>query len=460
MRFRLKITLGFISMSIVLLGLTSMAIYYLFAQSREDVFYERLSNKALTTAKLLIDVEEVDKDLLQKIEKNTPGSLPYEYIAIINSGNLVIYESDSTHRRPADATLIGRARREGLVFFEEKEGGLEGLAMRYDQVGEDGMVILANAKDLYGKSRLKALRNILGGVFFLGLLASMLAGALFADQMTVPIRRLMNQIHKIGADNLEIRLENQQGKDEVSQLSSAFNGLLDRLERAFAVQRQFIANASHEIRTPLSAVLGNLDVLILKEREKEEYKSTLVRVHAEIRQLHRLFEQLMLLTEAGSEVLTKTFAPVRIDDILWDAHEKWAKKNSNLEISIQFDGHFDTADHLMVHGNPDLLASAIGNLLENAAKYSKPSTANLLVKSQPGGIVIEFTNPVDSPIQPGPEWFEPFFRDPAHKGIPGHGLGLPLSRQIARIHKGDLIMYLPGARQVAFSLFLPTLAGH
>lgn len=136
---------------------------------------------------------------------------------------------------------------------------------------KERIVIFVAAIDLYGFKKLSTLSWILIIVFIAGLILVYFAGRIFADRAVQPILKVMLQVDGIGVSNLNARLEEGSGKDEIARLSATFNKLLERLETSFKVQKSFIANASHELNTPLTVITGQLEVVLMKARTNQEY---------------------------------------------------------------------------------------------------------------------------------------------------------------------------------------------
>jgi signal transduction histidine kinase len=133
------------------------------------------------------------------------------------------------------------------------------------------------------------------------LLAVATAGGVFlAGRALEPIDRITCIAQAIGAGNLTGRLGLRPRDDEVGRLAATFDGMLDRLERAFAQQRQFVADASHELRTPLTIIKGDLDVLLRRRRTPEEYEEVLRGVGEEVTRLGPLVDDLLMLARADS----------------------------------------------------------------------------------------------------------------------------------------------------------------
>ena len=131
--------------------------------------------------------------------------------------------------------------------------------------------------------------------------------------------------------------------------------MLSRLEKAFRVQKSFIANASHEFRTPLTVITGQLEVVLMKARSNEEYKNTLLSVLDEIKDLNLLSNKLLLLAQTSAKQNNLNFSPVRIDDVLWKAQREILNRNEKITIEINFGEGIDDDSKLTVSGNELLL---------------------------------------------------------------------------------------------------------
>src|SRR5690349_5831602 len=120
MNIRAKLTLIFFSLVIVVLTAISLSIYFFSSNHREVDFYRRLKNRAVNTAKVLVEVEEMNADLLQRMERNNPASLPDQHIVIYDKLNQVLYSSEGTHTVPVDAVLMARIRQQHELRYEYK----------------------------------------------------------------------------------------------------------------------------------------------------------------------------------------------------------------------------------------------------------------------------------------------------------------------------------------------------
>lgn len=461
MQIRKKLTYRFISIVALILLFSSLAIYLSSADYRRDDFYNRLLNKARNTAKLLIEVEEVDAELLQRIEEDNPMSLPEEKIIIYNYKNEQIFSTDKENELKVDQALIDEIRLEGEIRYVK--GGHEVVGFMFTDT-YDRFVVIAAGKDIYGLRKLANLRNILLLVFASSIIIVSISGWIYAGRALAPISKLVERVNSISITSLNLRLDEGHSQDEISQLAHTFNKMLDRLEKAFKMQKNFIANASHELRTPLTAITGQLEVELMQERTKDQYRQTMASVLEDMKNLNTISNRLLLLAQASSETSRVDFAPLRIDDVLWQVRQELLKRHSNYHINIHFDEGLEEEEQLTVIGNQQLLKTALSNLMENGCKYSENHSVEVLVEPTRDSLLLKFS---DRGIGIAPDdlkhIFEPFHRGHNALGYKGHGIGLSLVERIVHLHGGEVSVKSHPGKGSSFKLKLPyhrPLEGH
>lgn len=454
MQIRQKLTFQFIALVAIILLLSSIATYYFSADYRKDEFYDRLLNKATNTAKLLIEIEEVDSDLLKKMEKDNPISMPEEKIIIFDYSDNIIYTTDEEQTIKITQEILDDIRLDGEKRFKQGNSELLGFLFidKYDR-----FVVIISAVDVYGLQKLKNLRMVLAIVFIICIVLVFLAGKIFAGRVLRPISEIINQVDNISITSLNLRLDEGNKKDEISQLSATFNSMLSRLESAFKMQKDFISNASHELRTPLTTITGQLEVVMLNERSVEEYKASISSVLDDMKNLNTISNRLLLLAQASSETAEATFVPIRIDEIIWQAQTELLKRNPGYQIKISFDESIDDDKMLTIIGNDQLIKTAVTNLIENGCKYSHNNTVEVKIKTNESNINIEFIDkgigiePIDLP-----HIFEPFRRGKNTAPFKGHGIGLSLVERIVKMHNGDISVISEINKGSSFCLSIPS----
>ena len=288
------------------------------------------------------------------------------------------------------------------------------------------------------------------------LVAALLAGYLLAARTASPLRRFAATAAEVDGGDLTPRLDSRPADaEELRTLAEAFNHMLDRLDLAFAQQRQFVSDASHELRSPLTAIRGQLEVLA---RNDSPSAADVRRVEAmtmrEIRRVERLVDDLLALARLDEGVGLE-LREVQVAVFLGDLAA--AEPNEGTEIgqlaagSIQLD--------------PDLLAQVVRNLLANAHRHAGPDgRVALSARAADQGLIVTVDD--DGPGIPPTERervFDRFHRSEAarDRASGGSGLGLGIARSILARHGGRIWIEdspLGGAR-VSFALpgFRPTM---
>jgi hypothetical protein len=253
-----------------------------------------------------------------------------------------------------------------------------------------------------------------------------------------------------GLSNLKERVPVPEPQDEIRELAETFNGLLERMENAFASQDRFVSNASHQLKTPLTILKGELDMLRKRQASPEDVAAGLESAAVEINRLIQLVQDLLLLArlEAGQDTITLT--PVRVDEVLLKVVARLQKLATNKEVKLITQFASDEAGSELdveVQGDEDLLDSMFENFIENAIKYAPVGSAvELSMRSHTGAVevVIRDYGP-GIPEELRQKIFERFTRVQPSNIIPGSGLGLSIASEIARLHGVNIELNAPEA---------------
>lgn len=457
MNIRLKLSLQFALLSAGILLLFSLIIYSLSEYQRQQEFYFRLGTRALTTARLLITVEEIDRNLLDIIEKNSVRSLFNETIEVYDYEDNLIY---SRHRKVDSVATFPKYMIAETRQYTEYQGHLgpnECVGLHYRDLKFGNFVVLISAEDRYGWAQIKDLRRVLWQGFSIGLLIILLAGLFFSRRVLAPIAKLNEEISSITAGNLNRRVPIENPRDELGLLASNFNQMLTRLEAAFDVQRQFVSSASHELRTPLMALTSQIQMVLSKTRSPEEYQSILHSLNEDTQKLIALSNGLLVLAQSSLEKQKQLFRPIRVDEIVLNAQNDLVKMHPNYRFSIEYDQLPEEESSLNVNGNETLLRTAFINLMENGCKFSQNHSVKISISFTSREIRIAFADDgIGIPLAEQEYIFRPFYRaSNAQNQTLGNGIGLALSRRIIELHDGALhVQSLPGQGSV-FEVRLP-----
>jgi signal transduction histidine kinase len=436
MTIRKRLTLQFAGIFALILVLFSLVIYYFTSLYRQDDFYKRIEGRAYDTAAHVLEADEVSERARRNNQIRYYRVLPFESVSIYRSDGSLHF-SDGNERLDVAPEILERVKGEGMVQYAQDERQVVGVLYE-DNEGE--FVVLSSSIDAYSLQKLQHLKIILIVGFLGSMVVVLLAGWVFAKQALRPITKVVGEVEQISASDLHLRLSNADGKDELSHLAQTFNNMLDRLELAFEMQSTFVSNASHELRTPLTAMIGELEVALMKPRETDEYQRVLASILEDARLLAELSNGLLQIAQASIDTSKIKLEHLRFDELLWLAHDQSLKRHPGALFNIDFDTLPDDEDRLIVKGNDALLLIAIVNVLENAAKFSPDGEYSTVRLSADNREVI--LQVADKGVGIAPQdlkhVFVPFFRANNVRNITGHGIGLPLAESIIKLHKGSI----------------------
>jgi signal transduction histidine kinase len=268
-----------------------------------------------------------------------------------------------------------------------------------------------------------------------GLLAA-IAGWIVAGRILRPVRQITAAARAASEHNLAQRITLHGPRDELRELADTFDAMLERLDRAFTGQRQFIANASHELRTPLTVMRTAIDVVLAKPAPA---LAELISMCAEIRQAvdhaERLIEALLIL--ARNDQPRALTDPLDLATITEDALDGRAQDDTTITVTL---------DEAPVTGDATLLERLVANLLDNAERYNvtggtitvSTGTVTTSTDTAPAAMLrVVNTGPV-IPADTVERLFLPFTRLDDRTRHDGFGLGLTLVSSIARVHNGTV----------------------
>jgi two-component system, OmpR family, sensor kinase len=288
------------------------------------------------------------------------------------------------------------------------------------------------------------------------LLFSSVGGYWLASRATRPVQTITRTAQAISATDLHRRLNLRQ-RDEMGELATTFDHMLDRLEGAFERQQQFTADASHELRTPLSIVNTEVERVLQRPHTSQEYVQALSIIQQENQRMTQLVTGLLTLARADKGQTRLNREQIDLSEIVVDAAEQLACLAEQNGIEI----HLSDLDELFVCGDRLYLTQLCTNLLENAIKYStglgKRVDIRLDRQQEQARIQIIDEGP-GIEASHLPHIFERFYRvdqSRTHTQSTGSGLGLSIARWIAQEHGGSIqVQSTPGQGSI-FAVCLP-----
>lgn len=434
MKIRTKILTLFAGLTISTILIMSGLVYYFANQHSFEDFYKRLEIRAYLTAKATLPYYESDSVIYNEIREEHLEKLPAEkeYFLQVSADGTVHTNEQLT----LPNSFYQQVRRENKATYREGDRFYEGVLYKSKQ-GLYIVIVSAINKLEY----LSWLRKILiicsvaSSVLLLG------AGIFFSKYILKPIRHMMGQVKSISSRNLHLRLNVDDSGDEINDLAGTFNNMLDRLETAFETQNNFVSNASHELSTPLTAIIGEAELALNKERSSDKYIYALQNILNEAGRLEHITKSLLHLAQTGFDGKKQEWGQIRSDELLFTVKNTIDKLHPGNKVEIDYSLFPEEQEKLIIPGNEQLLELAISNIVMNAIKYSNNEPVSIaLAATEKKNILIIKDQGIGIPAEDLPYIFSPFFRASNTGRFKGYGIGLPLAMNIIRMHKGDIIV--------------------
>jgi methyl-accepting chemotaxis protein len=312
MKIRTKILLVFAGLTISTILIMSILVFYFANQHSFEDFYKRLEIRAYLTAKATLPYYESDSVIYNEIREEHLEKLPAEkeYFLQISSDGVV--HKDEHLSLPN--SFYEQVQRENRATFREGDRFYEGVLYKSKQ----GLyIVIVSAINKYSVEYLGWLRKILIICSVASSVILVAAGMFFSKYILRPIRHMMVQVKSISSRNLHLRLNVDDSGDEINDLAGTFNNMLDRLETAFETQNNFVSNASHELSTPLTAIIGEAELALNKERTPEKYIYSLENILHEAGRLEHITKSLLHLAQTGFDGKKQEWSQIRSDELLF-----------------------------------------------------------------------------------------------------------------------------------------------
>nr|WP_295868069.1 HAMP domain-containing sensor histidine kinase [uncultured Chitinophaga sp.] len=452
MKIRHRLSLQFTLITGIILTGVFILIYLLSAQYIRNSFYKLLQVRALVTAQVYLEKDELTKKKFIEIEKSYRQSIPDESSNIYDEEDQPVFLEKIKYNWPL--SLLNTIRKSGTHRFTFRDK--YGVGMFYpDNQGD--FVVIVTARNKAGEQQLQYLALILVIMLCVSLIVTFLLGQWFASKALQPIQSINRQVKKIRSNNLHMRVEQGRNKDEIDELSGNFNELLQHLEQAFEMQRSFVSNASHELRTPLTTIIGEIEVTLHRERDKAEYINTLGTVLDESEKLKLITDGLLQLTRVDVILTPANTEEIRLDELLWEIQEHWQYKTPPHQADVIMSQLPEDASRLAIRGNRSLLMLALQNVVRNAFKFSYNQPVSLRLSYDANCLVISVS---DKGIGIAPDEldkiFLPLYRAGNAYTFSGYGIGLAMAQRIFQLHQATITVSSVPGEGTTFNIFFPT----
>jgi two-component system, OmpR family, sensor kinase len=513
---RVRLTLWYTGVLALVLVCLSIGTYYLVARTTERrtfISLAEISQGFLTTLqseyKDQLDDKAPDALRAAALESVMEFQLRDHRFAVLDSAGNVLAQNQAlpAPREPAGAASQGEIPGEVLRNLVAGTAGaprrLQDLKLGDEhfrarvleaEVGGSRVSIVTLESLERERELLEDIRATLLWVIPIALLIASAGGYFLARKSLAPVVGMSEKAALIGAQNLHERLPVPNQKDELGYLASTFNGLLERLDRAFEQQRRFMADASHELRSPVAIIRGEAEVALSQARAPEEYRESLAVALDEARRLSQIVDDLFTLARADAGEYPLRPRDFYLEELTADCVRaaRTMAAARGIALSYEPDGE------MPIHADETLVRRLAMNLLDNAIKFTPEGGRIRVACARAGGeysLTVRDSGP-GIPAEAREKIFERFFRlDPARTpaaraisaqngadqtistrtnsaeeldssaakspaetaaaATAGAGLGLAIARWIAEAHQGRLTLVQSDASGSVFVAYLP-----
>jgi signal transduction histidine kinase len=437
MKIQTKTTILFTILTGTIFLILNIVVYFFISSFANNDFHKRLELRARISAKFRFEQNEVSTEAFREIEKQYLERLPEEEAYVLKVDSLSGKVTEPLRKPLTNDYVAAIIKANGATVFEQiRFRHFAGLLYK-DETGN--FIVIKSATNEYGSEMMRHLAIIKLVTLICAVVLIYSVGLYFSKKTFKPIRDTINRVKQINEGNLHLRLKELEGADEIAELTSTFNLMLNRLETAFEIQNNFISNASHEFRTPLTSIVAEADFALSKERTIEGYQQSLQQITRQAEKLQELTRGLLSLAQTGFDGKKQRWEIIRLDQLLFDVKENCDAIIPENNIEINIDSMPEDEASTSIKGNYNLLVMAIGNIVINACKYSDNNKVSILLSFGEKNAEIWVTDKgIGIPTEELKYIYNPFFRASNTKQYEGYGIGMPLSNNIIRLHKGAI----------------------
>ncbi len=433
MNLKFRFALLFTLLVAVIISGAMAAIYFLYHDFRKEDFYKRVEQQAMQTFAFRF-VDRYEDSVILRLNLQSGRQLYEEEDFILDGSMKLLYKfPDTANFLLTGSHLLSAKEKQTKRFsYGEKEG-----IIKYFPSAD--VYVVSAAYDRVGVRKLENLRLILFLVFIAAVGVTAVVSFIYARQITRPLTKLSEEIGKISESNLTQRVPVGRINDELTQIASNFNEMLNRLEKAFNIQKSFVHHASHELRTPMASMLLQTESALREDMEPAQYRKVLESLKEDQQGLIDLTNSLLSLSQFEKIAAAGDWPEVRIDELLFETVESSRKMFKDINITIGFASIPEDENMLCVKGNEALLKSAFLNLIKNAHRYSDNRKVAIAISANTDQVFITFENTGKQiPQEERSRLFIPFFRGQNAMGLKGFGLGLSIVNRIIHLHLGTV----------------------
>lgn len=424
-----KLTIVYATMFILVLLILNGAVYFILRNYLEDNIRESINNTIEFVLPKLTGLDRntfniYEADILSDISKSE-GDI---YFRILDYNREVIAQSNILHGLdiPVEPGYMklnnGQRKYVAKSVVVTRLGFLNG----FFQV----------VRDVTFEYRfLEVLLTILLFTSFVGSIGAIITGYMVTKKSLKPISQITRTAQNISVSDLGRRLKIEGPDDELNNLARTFNSMLDRLERSFKRQQQFVSDASHELRTPISVIQGYINLLDRWGKDEVEIRDEAIEaIKKETKNINNLLESLLFLARGDSNNLQINKSEFRMDEII----EEIVRESSLIANKIEV--YSQRNDRVTFFGDSKMIKQLLRIFVDNSIKYT-PAGGQIIINC------INKVNRIELSVEDTgigiseeeiPHIFNRFYRIDKSRSKGGAGLGLAIAKWIIDIHNGEV----------------------
>ncbi|MCR8559098.1 HAMP domain-containing protein [Mucilaginibacter sp. BJC16-A38] len=434
MKIKNRLSLYFTAISAIVLLMVQVVICIAFNSLIRSNFYDQLMDRANVAAKLYLEADEISPDSLSHVKEHYLQSLHNEVIRLYDEKNIASFIKDKNQFWAGP--IIDNVRKNKQLEFTE--GNRQTVGIYYND-NQGNFVILVSAVDALGAKRLQDLIKTMAILLVCVTAGLFLISRWFAQKTLEPLDKVIGQMRLVRAGDLSLRVDEGNGKDEISALAHNFNRLLAHLQNTFEMQQTFVANASHELRTPITTIIGEIELALNKLHTHTEYQESFRSVLADAERLNETINSLLELANADMDYTQPAYKPVAVDELIWELNDYWNEKAGKGLFSVNIIQLPEEQEKLQLLANKSLLTIALNNIIGNAFKFSKNKRVQCDLYADDENIIIKI---IDEGVGILPDElekvFESFYRGTNVKSFQGNGVGLYVTGKIVHLFNGTI----------------------
>ncbi len=466
--FRLRLTLYWVISFGVLLAVAAAAIFW---GSQVYAYRDLDANlRTLAATELASALDDYDGLHLHEFPVDRLGraSVSDMFVQILDADGTVSIQSDvrGNRRSIVAADVFARA------FAGEAPTASIRLHGRPGRItvlrGDDGDRVYFVALGLFTDSletTLHYLAWMLAIVWLASVCLTAALGSALAARVLRPVDEITRRASRIAEGEFAARLDPPRVDDEIGRMTRLLNTMLDRLHAAIEANRNFAADASHELRGPLTALRGEIDVVLQRDRSAAEYVETLRLLDQRVADLTDLTEDLLLLARVQEGRASAAVTEIPLAPFLHALVDRFASFASEREVRIEI----AEVPRAVVYGDERFLERAVANVLRNAIQHNR-SGGHVAIRGRveeiftrdhderDGFVVIEVEDSGPGiPLADREHVFERFYRGDRSRSrrTGGHGLGLAICREVMKWMRGSIRIVRSSEAGTTFALRLP-----